>query len=80
MSDKKVKIYSTPTCTYCVALKKFFEKNNVEYEEVDVSDDEEALEKMKEKSGQMGVPVTQIGEDIVVGFEKKKIAKLLEIN
>ena len=80
MSDKKVKIYSTPTCTYCVALKKFFEKNDVEYEEVDVSDNEEALKEMKEETGQMGVPVTKIGDDYVVGFEKKKISKLLEIS
>ena len=80
MSDKKVKIYSTPTCTYCVALKKFFEKNDIEYDEVDVSDDEEALKEMKEETGQMGVPVTKIGDDYVVGFEKKKISKLLEIN
>ena len=80
MSDKKVKIYSTPTCTYCVALKKFFEKNDVEYEEVDVSQDEKALKEMKEETGQMGVPVTKIGEDYVVGFEKKKISKLLKIS
>ena len=80
MSNKKVKIYSTPTCTYCVALKKFFEKNDVEYEEVDVSDNEEALKEMKQETGQMGVPVTKIGDDYVVGFEKKKISKLLEIS
>ncbi len=80
MSEKKVKIYSTPTCTYCVALKKYFEKNEVDYEEVNVAEDQEALKEMKEKSGQMGVPVTEIGEDIVIGFDKKTIEKLLEIN
>lgn len=80
MEDKKVKIYTTPTCTYCMALKKFFEKNDVEYEEVDVSEDEKALEEMKEKTGQLGVPVVEIGEDVVVGFDKKKVSKLLEIN
>ncbi len=80
MTDKKIKIYSTPTCTYCMALEKFFEKHEVEYEKVDVSKDEEALKEMKEKTVQMGVPVTEIGEDVVVGFDKKKISKLLEIN
>lgn len=80
MADRKVKIYTTPTCTYCMALKKFFEKEEVEYEEIDVSEDEEALEEMKEKTGQLGVPVVQIGEDTVVGFDKKKVSKLLEIN
>ena len=78
--EKKVKIYSTPTCTYCVAIKKFFEKNEVDYEEVNVAEDQEALQEMKEKTGQLGVPVTEIGDDIVIGFDKKKISKLLEIN
>ncbi len=80
MSDKKVKIYSTPTCTYCMAIKKFLDKNDVEYEDLNVAQDEEALKEMKEKTGQMGVPVVEIGEDVVVGFNKKKISKLLEIN
>lgn len=80
MSKKKVIIYSTPTCTYCVAIKKFFEKNNVDFEDINVAEDQEALKEMKEKTGQMGVPVTEIGEDIIVGFDKKKISKLLEIN
>ncbi len=78
--EKKVKIYSTPTCTYCVAIKKFFEKNEVDYEEVNVAENQEALQEMKEKTGQLGVPVTEIGDDIVIGFDKKKISKLLEIN
>jgi glutaredoxin-like YruB-family protein len=80
MSDKKVKIYSTPTCTYCMAIKKFLEKNEVEYKDFNVAQDEEALKEMKEKTGQMGVPVVEIGEDVVVGFNKKKISKLLELN
>lgn len=80
MHDKKIKIYSSPTCTYCMALKKFFDKNDVEYEEVNVAEDQEALQEMKEKSGQLGVPVTEIGEDIVIGFDKRTISKLLEIN
>jgi glutaredoxin-like YruB-family protein len=80
MSDKKVKIYSTPTCTYCMAIKKFLEKNEVEYKDFNVAQDEEALKEMKEKTGQMGVPLVEIGEDVVVGFNKKKISKLLELN
>ena len=80
MPDKKVKIYSTPTCTYCMAIKKFLEKNEVQYEDFNVAQDEDALKEMKEKTGQMGVPVVEIGEDVVVGFNKKKISKLLELN
>ncbi len=79
MTDKKVKVYSTPTCPYCVTLKRFLEQNDVEFEEIDISEDEEALEEMKEKSGQSGVPVVEIGEEVIVGFEKEKIKQLLDL-
>lgn len=79
MTDKKVKVYSTPTCPYCVTLKRFLEQNDVVFEEVDISEDEEALEEMKEKSGQSGVPVIEIGEEVIVGFEKEKIKQLLDL-
>lgn len=76
---KQVKVYTTPTCPYCVTLKRFLEQKDVEFEEVDVSEDEDALEEMKEKSGQTGVPVVEIGEEVIVGFEKKKIKQLLDL-
>ncbi len=75
----KVKIYSTPTCTYCIILKKYLQEKGIDYQEVDVSQDEEAQKRMVEKTGQMGVPVTEIGEEMVIGFDKEKINKLLEI-
>ena len=76
---KKVKIYSTPQCPYCVALKEFFKEHKVEFEDIDVSQDEKALKEMVEKSGQMGVPVVEIDGEIVVGFDKEKITNLLGI-
>ncbi len=76
---KKVKIYSTPTCTYCVILKKYLEEKGVEYEDVDVSANEEEQKKMIEKTGQMGVPVVEIGDEVIVGFDKRKIDELLEL-
>lgn len=79
MSNKKVKLFTTPTCPYCVTLKKFLEQNDVEFEDIDVSEDEEALEEMKEKSGQTGVPVVEIGDEVIVGFEKQKIKQLLDL-
>jgi len=79
MSDKKVKVFTTKTCPYCVTLKKFLKQNNVEFEDIDVSEDKEALEEMKEKSGQSGVPVVEIGNEVIVGFEKKKIKQLLDL-
>ena len=77
MSDKKVTIYSTPTCAYCHAAKEFFTEQGVKYEEVDVAGDPAKAQEMVEKSGQMGVPVIEIGENIVVGFNKAQIEELL---
>jgi glutaredoxin 3 len=74
---KKVDIYSTPSCQYCNMTKEFFAKHNVEFTNHDVSQDQAARESMIEKSGQMGVPVIEIGEDIVVGFDEEKLTELL---
>ncbi len=75
----KTTIYSTPTCPYCKHVKEFFDQHNVEYEEIDVSADHEKAQEMIHKSGQMGVPVIEIGEDVVVGFDKAKLKELLNI-
>jgi glutaredoxin 3 len=77
MEDKKVIVYSTPTCHFCHAAKDFFTKNNVPFEEFDVSVDEERRNEMVEKSGQMGVPVILIGDEAIVGFDEAKIKELL---
>lgn len=74
-----IKVFSSPTCPYCFTLKEFLKKNNIEFEDIDVSKDKKALEEMIEKSGQMGVPVVDIDGEIVVGFDKQKISKLLNI-
>jgi len=74
-----VKVYSTPMCPYCVVLKKFLEEHNIEFEDVDVSQNEEAAKEIIEKSGQMRVPVIEINGEIVVGFDKEKISTLLNI-
>jgi len=74
----KVKIYSTPTCSYCNAAKSFFKEENIEYKEVDVSKDQEAAKEMVEKSGQMGVPVIIIGNETLVGFDREKVEELIK--
>lgn len=74
-----VKVFSTPTCPYCVTLKEFFKEHNIEFEDIDVSQDEKARDEMVEKSGQMGVPVVDINGEIVIGFDKEKISQLLKI-
>lgn len=74
---KKITLYTTPTCVFCPAIKKLLQAEQVDYQEVDVSESEQALEEMKQASGQMGVPVTVIGDEVVVGFNKKKLKKAL---
>lgn len=66
-------------CPYCVALKEFLKEHHIEFEEVDVTQDTEAQKEMIEKSGQMGVPVVEIDEEVIVGFDREKITKLLNI-
>jgi glutaredoxin 3 len=72
-----VTIYSTPSCHFCHMAKDYFKENNIAYTEYDVASDLEKRKEMVEKSGQMGVPVIIIGEELTVGFDKTKIAKLL---
>jgi len=74
-----IKVYSTPTCAYCVTLKKFLDEKKIKYESVDVSQNETALKEMIDKSGQMGVPVLDIDGQIVIGFNRNKIVELLNI-
>jgi len=74
-----VKIYYTPSCAYCFTLKEFLKEHNVEFEEIDVSKDKEAMEEMVKKSGKLEVPVVEIDGEIVPGFDKEKIVKLLNI-
>ena len=76
---KNVVIYSTPTCTYCKAAKEFFAANGVEYVEHDVAADEARRNELVEKSGQMGVPVINIDDEVIVGFDEPKIKETLGI-
>ena len=76
---KKVTIYSTPTCHYCNLAKEYFNENKIKYDAFDVASDLEKRKEMVEKSGQLGVPVILIGDDVVVGFDKSRLAQLLGI-
>ncbi|MDP2909702.1 MAG: glutaredoxin domain-containing protein [bacterium] len=75
-----IKVYSTPTCPYCVTLKNFLKENNIQFEDIDVSQNEAAAKDMIDRSGQMGVPVVDIDGEMIVGFDQERIKKLLKIN
>ena len=72
-------IYSTPTCVYCNSLKAYLTEKNIQFKEIDVSENQKELEKMVSISGQMGVPVVDIEGNIVIGFDRQKIDELLKI-
>ncbi len=74
-----VKIYSTPTCSYCVKVKEFFKSNNIKFEEINVAGDSAKISELIERTGQMAVPVIEIDNDVVVGFKEDKLRELLKI-
>lgn len=73
-----IKIYSTPTCTYCNMAKDYFKTHNLAYEEFNVASDTDKRKEMVEKSGQLGVPVIDINGQIMVGFDEETIEELLK--
>jgi len=77
---KKVIIYSTPTCPFCKQVKDYLSEKKIEFEDIDVSVDQDKAQEMIDKSGQMGVPVVDIKGEIITGFDKDKINKVLGIS
>jgi len=75
----KVRVYSTPTCPYCHRAKDFLKQNKIKFEDIDVSKDRAKAKEMIDKSGQMGVPVIEIGKKILVGFDKEELKKALKL-
>lgn len=74
-----VKVYSTPICPYCDMAKKFLKEHNIKFEDINVAEDEKGREDMIEKSGQLGVPVIEINDKIIIGFNKEAIKKELNL-
>jgi glutaredoxin 3 len=72
-----VKVYSTPTCPYCLRAKAYLEQKGVAFENYDVSSDETKLQEMVNVSGQMGVPVILVDDKVIVGFDRARLEGLL---
>jgi glutaredoxin 3 len=77
--QKEVVIYSTPSCHFCHAAKDYFTEHNVAFTDHNVATDGGKRQEMVEMTGQLGVPVIRIGDDVVVGFDQRKIAELLGV-
>jgi glutaredoxin-like YruB-family protein len=76
---KQVRVYSTPTCPFCIQAKRFLTDSKIAFENFDVSADQAKAQEMIAKSGQMGVPVLDIDGEIIVGFDREKIKTALGI-
>ena len=78
-TQKRVVVYSTPTCPHCNTLKQHLKRNQIPFRDVDVSKDQKMAQELVKKSGQQGVPQTEIDGRIVVGFNRAKIDEMLGI-
>lgn len=75
----KVRVFTSVSCPYCYTLKEFLKENKIEFEETDVSQDEKVKEDLIKKTGKIEMPVIEVDGEFVVGFDKEKISKLLNI-
>ena len=77
MADKKVVVYSTPTCPYCKRAKAYLSEKGIPYTDINVAEDRDKAKEMIQKSGQMSVPVIVVDDEVIVGFNQGKLDELL---
>jgi glutaredoxin-like YruB-family protein len=73
-----ITVYSTPTCGYCTMVKEFLSQHGVAYKEKDVSADRNAAREMVDLTGQMGVPVTVIDGETIIGFDRPRLEEAIK--
>ena len=78
-AEVKVKIYSTPSCHFCHMAKEWLTEKNIPYADYNVGEDKEKRKEMVEMTGQLGVPVIKIGDDVMIGFSPEQMAKILGV-
>ncbi|MHB0997910.1 MAG: glutaredoxin family protein [Armatimonadota bacterium] len=77
MAEKDIKVYSTPTCPWCKKVKDYLTTKGVPYQEFNVAEDRTKLQEMVQLTGQRGVPVIVINDEVIVGFNQTKIDQLI---
>ena len=80
MQHLKIRIYTTPNCPYCRKAKEYFRKLGLKFKEIDVSKNPAEAEKLFKKTKQMGVPVIEIGNLIIIGFDRAKIDRAIGLD
>jgi glutaredoxin-like YruB-family protein len=76
---EKVIVYTAPGCPYCLMVKNFLKQNNIKYEEIDISKDPSKVEYLLKKTGLRSVPITEIDDKVVIGYDIKKLKELLRL-
>jgi glutaredoxin 3 len=79
MTDKVVKVFSTPTCPWCKKAKQFLDDNGIKYLNLNVAEDKAAREEMMNTTHQMAVPTIMIDSEYVIGFNETALKEKLEI-
>ena len=77
--NKSIKVYGVPGCPFCKKTREFFNSKGVSFEDIDVSASQEKAKEMVEKSGQMSVPVIEIDDEIIIGYDREKLEELVEV-
>lgn len=77
--ENMVTVYSTPTCTFCQAAKRYLKERNISFRDVDVSRDAKAASELVRRTGQQGVPVIDVNGKFIIGFDKPKLNAALGI-
>ena len=75
---EEVKVYTTPMCIHCKLVKEYLDEKGIEYESIDLLKNEDEVKIFTEKTQQMSVPVTMLGDKFVIGFDRKQIDRLLK--
>ena len=76
---KKVILYGTSECQWCHRTREFFKEHKIKFKDINVDENDKALNEMIKKSGQQGVPVIDIDGKIIVGYDEEKLRELLKI-
>ena len=74
---KKIIVYTLPYCGHCKALKAFLSRKNIEFEDINVDENNEAAEEIIARTGQNEFPVIDIGGELVIGFDEKEMEEKL---
>lgn len=76
----KIKVYGAEWCAPCHAVKNYLKSKKVDYEYINVDENREAGQAVAAKTGWMAIPIVQIGDEYILGFNREKIDGALRDN